>query len=163
MIDEGTDLEECDLIFFLSGNKVFCTNCLEDLFLICCLIQAEKDKMAVWVDIDDDGNPVSIDVFDDEFNILDSSQFQSEFLDLFWNANWNFTLHEIYESPEEDGKFQYNISFIPENLELNFLNNQFPTLIDGLLSLPSLSSWHENLKLFIVKVLTEYTALKDSH
>jgi len=156
MIDEGTNLEECDLKFFLSGNKVFCTNALEDLFLICCLIQAGKDKIAVWVNIDDDGNPLSIDVFDDEFKILDSSQFQSDFLDLFWNANWNFTLKELYASPEDDGKFEYYISFIPENLELNFLTNQVPILLDELLRLPSLSSWHENLKLFIVKVLTEH-------
>ena len=148
------DLEECDLKLFLDSKKVFCTGCLEDLFLVCCLIQADKNKIAVWVEIDDDGNPISIDVFDDEFKILDSSLFQSEFLHFFWNSNWNFILKELYHDDESGS--QYYIGFTPENLDLNFLTKQAPRLLDELHELPRLSSWHESMKMFIHKVLTEY-------
>ena len=59
--------EESDIKLFLDDKKVFDVKCLEDLFLICCVIQQEKSQLVIWVDTDVDANPISIDIYDDEF------------------------------------------------------------------------------------------------
>ena len=75
--------EKSDLKLFLNNKKDFDVKCLEDLFLICCVAQHEKSQLVIWVDTDVDANPISIDLYDDEFGILDVAKFKSEFLDLF--------------------------------------------------------------------------------
>ena len=147
--------EESALNLFLKSKKVFDVQCLEDLFLICCVVQKEKNQLAIWVDTDSDANPISIDIFDDEFGILDVAKFGSEFLTLF-SAESEFIQSELHEWNEDEERGQNEISFTTEDLDLSFLSDQKSELLNEIKGLSKLKPWHASLKLFVNKVLIDY-------
>ena len=147
--------EKSDLKLFLNNKKDFDVKCLEDLFLICCELQQEKSQLVIWVDTDVDANPVSIDIYDDEFGILDVAKFKSEFLDLFATES-DFIQSELHEWNEDEERGQNEISFTTEDLDLDFLTEQRSELLDKVKGMPKLGPWHTNLKEFINKVLADF-------
>lgn len=147
--------EESDLKLFLDDEKAFDVKCLEDLFLICCVVQQEKSQLVIWVDTDADANPISIDIYDDEFGILDVTKFKTEFLD-FFSAESDFIQSELHEWNEDEERGQNEISFTTEDLDLNFLTEKGSELLDEVKELSKLSPWHTSLKKFINKVLADY-------
>ena len=146
--------EESDLNLFLRKKKVFDVKCLEDLFLICCVVQQEKSQLAIWVDTDSEANPISIDIFDDEFGILDVIKFKSEFLELF-SADSEFIQSDLHEWNEDEELGQNEISFTTEDLDLSFLAEKKPELLHALNGLTQLSPWYASLNQFINKVLAD--------
>jgi len=147
--------EESDLNLFLKNKKAFDVQCLEDLFLICCAVQHEKSQLTIWVDSDSDANPISIDIYDDEFEILDVTKFGAEFLTLFSEES-EFIQSELHEWNEEEERGQNEISFTTEDLDLSFLSDQKSELLNEVKGLSELKPWHASLKLFVDKVLTDY-------
>ena len=147
--------EESDIKLFLDDKKVFDVKCLEDLFLICCVIQQEKSQLVIWVDTDVDANPISIDIYDDEFSVLDVAKFKSEFLD-FFSSESDFIQSELHEWNEDEERGQNEISFTTEDSDLNFITEQRSELLDKVKGLSQLSPWHTNLKEFINKVLADF-------
>jgi hypothetical protein len=147
--------EESDLNLFLKNKKAFDVQCLEDLFLICCAVQHEKSQLTIWVDSDSDANPISIDIYDDEFEILDVAKFGAEFLTLFSEES-EFIQSELHEWNEEEERGQNEISFTTEDLDLSFLSDQKSELLNEVKGLPKLKPWHASLKLFVNKVLIDY-------
>jgi hypothetical protein len=147
--------DESDLKLFLNNKKNFDVKCLEDLFLICCVVQQEKSQLVIWVDTDVDANPISIDIYDDEFGILDVAKFKSEFLDLFATES-DFIQSELHEWNEDEERGQNEISFTTEDLDLDFLTEQRSELLDKVKEMSKLGPWHTNLKEFINKVLADF-------
>ena len=147
--------EKSDLKLFLNNKKDFDVKCLEDLFLICCVVQQEKSQLVIWVDTDVDANPISIDIYDDEFGILDVAKFKSEFLDLFAIES-DLIQSELHEWNEDEERGQNEISFTTEDLDLDFLTEQRSELLDKVKGMPKLGPWHTNLKEFINKVLADF-------
>jgi len=147
--------EESDLNLFLKNKKVFDIQCLEDLFLICCAVQHEKSQLTIWVDSDSDANPISIDIYDDEFEILDVTKFKAEFLELF-SAESEFIQSELHEWNEDEDRGQNEISFTTEDLGLSFLSDQKSQLLSKVNGLSKLNPWHTSLKEFINKVLSVF-------
>ena len=147
--------EESDLNLFLKKKKVFDVKCLEDLFLICCVVQQEKSQLAIWVDTDSEANPISIDIFDDEFGILDVIKFKSEYLELF-SADSEFIQSDLHEWNEDEERGQNEISFTTEDLNLSFLSSKKSQLLNEVKGLSKLSPWQASLKKFISKVLADY-------
>jgi hypothetical protein len=147
--------EESDLNLFLKNKKAFDVQCLEDLFLICCAVQHEKSQLTIWVDYDSDANPISIDIYDDEFEILDVAKFGAEFLTLFSEES-EFIQSELHEWNEEEERGQNEISFTTEDLDLSFLSDQKSELLNEVKGLSKLKPWHASLKLFVNKVLIDY-------
>jgi hypothetical protein len=147
--------EGSDLNLFLKNQKAFDVKCLEDLFLICCLVQQEKSQLTIWVDSDSDSNPISIEIYDDEFGILDVTEFNFEFLEIF-SADSEFIQSELHEWNEDEERGQNEISFTTEDLDLGFLADKKLDLLHELKGLTQLSPWHANLNLFVNKVLADY-------
>ena len=147
--------DKSDLKLFLNNKKDFDVKCLEDLFLICCVVQQEKSQLVIWVDTDVDANPISIDIYDDEFGILDVAKFKSEFLDLFVTES-DFIQSELHEWNEDEERGQNEISFTTEDLDLDFLTEQRSELLDKVKGMAKLGPWHTNLKEFINKVLADF-------
>ena len=147
--------DKSDLKLFLNNKKDFDVKCLEDLFLICCVVQQEKSQLVIWVDTDVDANPISIDIYDDEFGILDVAKFKSEFLDLF-SSESDFIQSELHEWNEDEERGQNEISFTTEDLDLDFLTEQRSELLDKVKGMAKLGPWHTNLKEFINKVLADF-------
>jgi hypothetical protein len=147
--------DESDIKLFLNNKKDFDVKCLEDLFLICCVVQQEKSQLVIWVDTDVDANPISIDIYDDEFGILDVAKFKSEFLDLF-AAESDFIQSELHEWNEDEERGQNEISFTTEDLDLDFLTEQRSELLDKVKGMSKLGPWHTNLQEFINKVLADF-------
>lgn len=146
--------EKSDLKLYLDDEKAFDVKCLEDLFLICCVVQQEKSQLVIWVGIDADANPMSIDIYDDEFGILDVKKFQTEFLD-FFSTESDFIQSELHEWNEDEECGQNEISFTTEDLDLNFLTEKESVLLDEVKGLSKLDPWHTSLKKFINKVLID--------
>lgn len=146
--------EKSDLKLYLDDEKAFDVKCLEDLFLICCVVQQEKSQLVIWVGIDADANPMSIDIYDDEFGILDVKKFQTEFLD-FFSTESDFIQSELHEWNEDEECGQNEISFTTEDLDLNFLKEKESVLLDEVKGLSKLDPWHTSLKKFINKVLID--------
>jgi len=146
--------EESDLNLFLKNKKSFDVKCLEDLFLICCAVQHEKSQLTIWVDSDSNAKPISIDIYDDEFGILDITKFGSEFLELF-AAESEFIQSELHEWNSDEELGQNEISFTTEDLDLRFLADQRSELLSGVKSLIKLNPWHASLKEFVNKVLPD--------
>ena len=147
--------EKSDLKLFLNNKKDFDVKCLEDLFLICCVVQQEKSQLVIWVDTDVDANPISIDIYDDEFGILDVAKFKSEFLDLFAIES-DLIQSELHEWNEDEERGQNEISFTTEDLDLDFLTEQRSKLLDKVKGMAKSGPWHTNLKEFINKVLANF-------
>ena len=147
--------EESSLNLFLKNKKAFDVQCLEDLFLICCAVQHEKSQLTIWVDSDFDANPISIDIYDDEFEILDVAKFGAEFLTLFSEES-EFIQSELHEWNEDEERGQNEISFTTEDLDLSFLSDQKSELLNEVKGLSKLKPWHASLKLFVNKVLIDY-------
>jgi hypothetical protein len=147
--------EESSLNLFLKNKKAFDVQCLEDLFLICCAVQHEKSQLTIWVDSDSDANPTSIDIYDDEFEILDVTKFETEFLE-FFSAESEFIQSELHEWNDDEERGQNEISFTTEDLDLGFLSDQKSHLLSQVNGLSTLNLWHTSLKEFINKVLSVF-------
>lgn len=141
-----------DLNKFLEGRKDFDQKCLEDLFLICCSVQKDNEKLFIWVNTDSDANPVSIDIYDDQFGIIDASKFQSDYLSLF-STESEFIQSELHEWNDDDEIGQNEIYFTTEDLDSGFLKKQRQLLLQNLHTVQNLDQWHENMKQFIEKCL----------
>ena len=144
-----------DLNKFLEGKKEFDHKCLEDLFLLCCAVQLDDEKLTIWIDTNSDSNPVAIDIYDDEFGVIDVSKFQSEYLILF-GAESKFIQSELHEWNEDEERGQNAVSFSTEDLDLDFLTEQGSKLLDVAKGMSNLGSWHTNLQEFINKVLADF-------
>ena len=146
--------EESNLKLYLDDEIDFNVKCLEDLFLICCAVQQEKSQLVIWVDTDADANPISIEIYDDEFGILDVTKFKTEFLD-FFSIESDFIQSELHEWNEDEECGQNEISFTTEDLDLNFLTEKGLELLDEVRGMSKLGPWHTSLKKFTDKVLAD--------
>jgi hypothetical protein len=144
---------ESELKRFLTNQKTFDIKCLEDLFLLSCVIQQNKGKLAIWLDTDSQATPFSIEIYDDEFNILDTDKYQSDFFNLFTDES-DFVYSELRAWDEDEGTGQYEVGFNLGDLDLNFINGQKTIFLAGLEELANLGSWHVSLKEFIQKALS---------
>ena len=146
------NFNESKLKAFLEGQASFDLVCLENLFLIACLIQKEKNQLAIWVDSDIDANPVSIEIFDDAFGTLDSLTFQSEYLNFFCQES-DFIQSELIEWDDEDETGQNEIYFVDEDLDLNSIVQKTSLLKMSAENLAVTNAWHSNLKQFVLNAI----------
>ena len=146
------DFNQSKLKAFLEGQASFDLVCLEDLFLLCCLIQEEKIQLTIYINSDKDANPISIEIFD-ELNILDSLTFKSEYLNFFSQESDFIKSDLIIVFDEEYGYSTSEISFVDEDLDLSSVVKKTSLLKTNVENLAVTDAWHSNLQQFVLNAI----------
>lgn len=142
------------LRFFVSGESSFGTEELKELTFLLCAKQMESGKLSIWIDADEDVDPVSIEIFDDEFGVLSAEGLQAEMIGLFAQDS-DLVSQDFVQFDEESELAQYEVSFPTEDADLESWLEEISSKV-----YPVLDSYHpqdkfeENLKQFCLKGLT---------
>ncbi len=103
---------------FLSNGGSFKREELIELTILICARQKEVGKLAIYIDTDEEVNPLSIEIFDDEIGILNASGLQSEMIDIF-GGDSNLVAQEFLQFDDDNEEFaQYEVYFLTENADL---------------------------------------------
>lgn len=133
---------------FVSGESSFGSDELMDLTFLVCAKQMEIGKMAIWIDADEEVNPVSIEIFDDEFGVLSAEGLQAEMIELFAQDSDKVS-QEFVQFFEESELAQYEVSFPTEDAALeSWLNEISNRTYSALESYAPKDKFEANLKQF---------------
>lgn len=103
---------------FLSNGGSFKREELIELTILICARQKEVGKLAIYIDTDEEVNPLSIEIFDDELGVLNASGLQSEMIDIF-GADSNLVTQEFLQFDDDNEEVaQYEVHFLTENADL---------------------------------------------
>ena len=103
---------------FLCNGGSFKREELIELTILICAGQKEVGKLAIYIDTDEEVNPLSIEIFDDEIGILNASGLQSEMIDIF-GGDSNLVAQEFLRFDDDNEEFaQYEVYFLTENSDL---------------------------------------------
>lgn len=103
---------------FLSNDGSFEREELIELTFLICAKQKELGKLAIYIDADEEVNPLSIEIFDDEFGILNADGLQSEMIDIF-GADSDIVAQEFLQFDDDNEEIaQYEVYFPTEDANL---------------------------------------------
>lgn len=103
---------------FLSNGGSFKREELIELTFLICARQKELGKLAIYIDADEEVNPLSIEIFDDELGVLNASGLQSEMIDIF-GGDSNLVAQEFLRFDDDNEEVaQYEVHFLTENADL---------------------------------------------
>ena len=107
-----------NLRLFISGKSKFGSEELMELTFLVCANQIEKGQLSIWIDADEEVNPVSIEIFDDEFGVLTAEGLQTEMIKLFAQDS-ELISQDFVQFSEESELAQYEVSFPSEDADLD--------------------------------------------
>jgi len=140
---------------FLSGESTFGSEELKELTFLVCARQMELGKLAIWIDADEEINPVSIEIFDDEFGVLSAEGLQAEMIELFAQESDQIS-QDFVQFSEESELPQYEVSFPTEDADLeSWLNKISNQTYPALESYEPKDKFEANLKQFCLRALTD--------
>lgn len=139
---------------FLDGTPIFGRTELIELTFLICARQKEVGKLAIWIDADEEVNPISIEIFDDEFGILSANGLEKEILDLF-SQDSDQVAQEFVQFDEDDGTAQYEVYFPTEEAELeSWINEISPQVLNALKEYKPIDAFEKMLRQFCIEALT---------
>jgi len=139
---------------FLERGSVFGKEELIELTLLICARQKELGKLAIWIHADQEVNPLSIEIFDDEYGVLSAIDLQEEMLGVFAEDSDQVS-QEFVQFDDEDGTAQYEAYFPTEDVDLSVWIDEIKVVIHpALYSYKPLTKFEENLKQFCAAALS---------
>jgi hypothetical protein len=108
---------------FVLGDSQFGSVELRELTFLLCARQMELGKLAIWIDADEEVNPISIEIFDDEFGLLSAEDLQTQMIELFAQDSDQIS-QEFVQFSEESELAQYEVSFPTEDADLEAWLNE---------------------------------------
>lgn len=140
---------------FVRGASIFGSEELRELTFLLCANQIEAGKLAIWIDADEDVNPIRIEIFDDEFGVLSAKGIESEVLALFSQESDQIS-QEFVQFSEEDGLARYEVSFPTEDANIQaWINEVSPRSLPDLESYKPKNKFEDNLKQFCLRGLAK--------
>lgn len=138
---------------FLDGKRNFGKKELEELTFLICARQKEAGKLAIWIDADEDVNPVSIEIFDDEYGTLSAEGIESEMIELFSEESDQVS-QEFVQFSDDDGLAQYEVYFPIEDAEPDSWLKEISKVVKpALLGYESRNKFEKNLRDFCLKAI----------
>ena len=136
---------------FLDGNTPFGNEELKELTFLICARQKEAGKLAIWIDADEDVNPVSIEIFDDEYGTLSAEGIESEMIELFSQESDQVS-QEFVQFSDDDGLAQYEVYFPIEDADPDSWLKEISRVVKpALLGYESSNKFEKNLRDFCLK------------
>jgi hypothetical protein len=130
-----------NLTAFIAGESRFGSKEVTELTFLVCAKQMELGKLAILIDADEEINPVSIEIFDDEFGVLSAEGLQVEMIELFAQESDQIS-QDFVQFSEESELPQYEVSFPTEDVDLESWLNVISTQVH-----PALKSYEPKDKL----------------
>ena len=142
-----------NLRLFVSGESSFGCDELKELTFLLCAKQMELGKLSIWIEADEEVNPVSIEIFDDEFGVLTAEGLQAEMIELFAQDS-ELVSQDFVQFSEESELAQYEVSFPTEDADLGSwlldISSHFQPVLE---SYEPKDKFEDNLKQFCLKGL----------
>jgi len=141
---------------FLSNDGSFEREELIELTFLICAKQKELGKLAIYIDADEEVNPLSIEIFDDEYGILNADGLQSEMIDIFgFGADSDIVNQEFLQFDDDSEEIaQYEVYFPTEDANLKaWISKIRKQLEPALKSYRTRDKLENQLKEFCLKAL----------
>jgi hypothetical protein len=143
-----------NLRLFVSGESTFESEELKELTFLLCAKQIELGKLSIWIDADEDVEPVSIEIFDDQFGVLNAEGLQAEMIELFAQDS-DLVSQDFFQVSEESELDQYEVSFPTGDADLeSWLEEISSKVYPALVTYMPRDEFEANLKQFCLKCMT---------